>query len=262
MRNPKPRPGERWAVFLDLDGTLLAENHTVPAANRKAIAAARANGHVVFLNTGRSLAHLPEGLLEQVEADGIITGNGAMLQMHGVVHYEAPLSKDLVQRIMEYVFLHRELWALFEGYHRTYAISPNPEKRKPHQIPLFSPGDINKIYPNDRVQVVAIGDTAPQDFIHLFREELSVNQFPDYADVSRKGNTKAAAMEIALALTGIHPAHTIAIGDGANDLDMLLSAAIGIAMANANPSLLQVADHVTASNLDCGVAAAMEEFLL
>jgi len=262
MCNPKPAPGERWGVFLDLDGTLFAEKHTVPAANREAIAAARANGHLVFLNTGRSFAHLPEGLLEQVETDGIITGNGAMLQMHGVVHHEAPLSEDLVKRIMEYVFRHRELWALFEGYHHTYAISREPERRKPHQIPLFSPGDIKKIYPNDRVQVVAIGDTVPPDFIHLFRDELSVIQFPDYADVSRKGNTKAAAIEMALALTGIHPAHTIAIGDGANDRDMLLSAAIGVAMANADPSLLEVADHVTASNLDCGVAAAIQKFLL
>jgi len=262
MRNPKPAPGERWAVFLDLDGTLFAEKHTVPIANREAIAAARAKGHLVFLNTGRSFAHLPEGLLEQVEADGIITGNGAMLQIHGVVHHEAALSEELVERIMEYVFRRRELWALFEGYHRTYAISRDPERRKAHQIPLQSPGDVKKIYPDDRIQVVAIGETVPQDFIHLFRDELSVIQSPTYADVSRKGNTKAAAMEMALTLAGIHPDHTIAIGDGANDRDMLLSAAVGVAMANAHPTLLEVADHVTLSNLDCGVAAAIHKFLL
>ncbi len=253
---------QSWAVFLDLDGTLTAEHHTVPPANREAIAAVRRMGHKVFLNTGRSMGHLPAGLLEQVEVDGIITGNGAMLHMNGQVMHEAPLPKALVERVMAYVFAHRELWALFEGFHRTYAISRDPEKRKPHQIPLLSPADVNKIYPDDRIQVVAIGQTVPQEFIQLFREELTVIQSATYADVSLRGNTKAAGMEKALALTGIPRERTIAMGDGGNDRDMLLAAAIGVAMANSTPSLLEIADSVTASNLDCGVANALKKFLL
>lgn len=50
MLNPK----EKCAVFLDIDGTLIHDSFIIPQKNLEAIAAARAKGHMVFINTGRS----------------------------------------------------------------------------------------------------------------------------------------------------------------------------------------------------------------
>jgi len=55
---------------------------------------------------------------------------------------------------------------------------------------------------------------------------------------------------------------TITIGDDRNDIDMLEEAGLGIAMGNAQQDIQKVADYVTASNEQNGVALALEKFLL
>ncbi len=55
---------------------------------------------------------------------------------------------------------------------------------------------------------------------------------------------------------------TITMGDDRNDMDMLQEAGFGIAMGNAHKSIQEIADYVTASNEEDGVALALEKFLL
>lgn len=252
---------ETWAVFLDLDGTLMAEKHLVPQRNLDAIDAARAKGHLVFLSTGRSLAHIPDTVTETVRCDGIITGNGALILMHGEVLQDVHMSHGLILRVGQSLFSHRECWALFEGKHKTYAISADPAKRKPHQIPLECLEDLEQLR-DDHIQVIAIGETVPAGFAEQFSDELTVIQCDGFTDVSMKGITKAVGMQKVLEATGVKPECTLAIGDGGNDRAMLLRAGVGVAMANAHPELLAVADDITASNLDCGVADAICKYLL
>jgi Cof subfamily protein (haloacid dehalogenase superfamily) len=61
---------------------------------------------------------------------------------------------------------------------------------------------------------------------------------------------------------GIEPSEIIAIGDDANDVELLAQAGLGIAMGNAIDAAKAAADHVTASNADDGAARAIERFLL
>ena len=56
------------------------------------------------------------------------------------------------------------------------------------------------------------------------------------------------------------PKKTIAIGDGHNDLDMIAYAGIGVAMRNAHPELLKIADIVTESLDEHGVHAFLKRF--
>jgi hydroxymethylpyrimidine pyrophosphatase-like HAD family hydrolase len=60
---------------------------------------------------------------------------------------------------------------------------------------------------------------------------------------------------------GIAPARTVAVGDDVNDLDMVRSAGLGVAVANARPAVQAVADRLTASNDACGVAKLIDELL-
>ena len=60
---------------------------------------------------------------------------------------------------------------------------------------------------------------------------------------------------------GLDHAHVIAIGDGLNDMGMLKSAAVGIAMGNAEPHVKAVADWTTSSNRDNGFAEAVDRLL-
>ena len=56
-------------------------------------------------------------------------------------------------------------------------------------------------------------------------------------------------------------AHTMAIGDSENDIDMLREAAVGVAVSGADRDVQAVADHIVASNDDDGVAEALDMFV-
>lgn len=257
------KPEERYAVFLDIDGTLLADSFIIPQRNIDALNAAREKGHLVFINTGRSWGNIPPVLMEQIEKfDGIIAGSGAMISMNGKTVFSAHMPMNLCCRLTEYFLAHTEYWCMFEGYKNIYMIDNPVRARADYQIPVTSVADMAKICESDEIQVIAMGVEAPADFIEAFKDEITVFQFKTYADCVIKGLNKATGIEKVLELTGIKRKNTIAIGDSNNDMDMLKFAGIGVAMANSQQSILDIADYVTESNLNCGVAKAIEKFLL
>lgn len=252
---------EKYAVFLDIDGTLISNSFQIPERNLKAIAAAREKGHMVFINTGRSWGNIPPVLHNQFNVDGIVSGSGVMITMGNETAYQISMSKDLVRRLTEYAFEHREYWYIFEGLNRIYVVSNDIRLRADYQIPLEKPEDYT-LMDDDEIQVIAMGVKVPEDFKERFRDEITVFQFDTYADCVIKGVNKATGIEKVLELTGIKKENTIAIGDSNNDFDMINYTGIGVAMANAQQSILDIADYVTASAKDCGVAQAIEKFLL
>ncbi|PSC69494.1 haloacid dehalogenase-like hydrolase [Micractinium conductrix] len=76
------------------------------------------------------------------------------------------------------------------------------------------------------------------------------------------GASKGTGVAWLLDRLGVDPAACLALGDGENDVEMLQLAGLGVAMGNAGPPVLAVADAVTASNDEDGVARAIERFVL
>lgn len=63
-------------------------------------------------------------------------------------------------------------------------------------------------------------------------------------------------------ITGIAKVHTLAIGDGTNDLPLFKNAGLKVAMGNATPELKAVADHIVATVDEDGFVEAMQRFVL
>ncbi len=63
-------------------------------------------------------------------------------------------------------------------------------------------------------------------------------------------------------LLGIRREEIMVCGDGDNDVSMLEEAGFGVAMGNAEEQVKAVADYITCSNDDEGVARAIEKFVL
>lgn len=253
---------EKCAVFLDIDGTLISDSFKVSDDNLKAIAEARAKGHMVFINTGRSWGNIPDILHEQFDVDGIISGIGTVITMNGKPVFKSCMSEDLVRRVMEFIFNNQSYWAIFEGYNNVYSIPNETRDIRGYEVPVLSPDDSKKICGEDEIQVIAMGKTVPDEFKEMFKEELTVFQFETYADCVANGLNKAKGIEKVLELTGIKRENTIAIGDSNNDYDMLEFSGIGVAMANSQQSILDMADYITVSASESGVARAIEKFLL
>ena len=84
---------------------------------------------------------------------------------------------------------------------------------------------------------------------------------PRYLEVVAPGVDKSVAVIAACAALGLAPHELAAVGDAENDIGMLRAAGIGIAMGNAAPAVVAVADRVTGPNDRDGVAAAIGALL-
>ncbi|MFF8406445.1 HAD family hydrolase [Streptomyces sp. NPDC014846] len=81
---------------------------------------------------------------------------------------------------------------------------------------------------------------------------------PGTVELQPRGVTKASGLALAAERLGVGPERALAFGDMPNDIPMFDWAARGVAMANAHPELKAVADEVTESNEDDGVAVVLE----
>jgi Cof subfamily protein (haloacid dehalogenase superfamily) len=79
-------------------------------------------------------------------------------------------------------------------------------------------------------------------------------------EMSPPGVTKATGLAEVARRLGIDAADVVAFGDMPNDLEMLRWAGHGVAMGNAHPALLDIADEITASNAEEGFATVLERW--
>ncbi|MDU1855219.1 MAG: HAD-IIB family hydrolase, partial [Clostridium baratii] len=102
------------------------------------------------------------------------------------------------------------------------------------------------------------------------REELEslntnmeiVSSWNDNFEVMRNGSTKGDAVRYLANYFGIDKEEVMCIGDSENDLSMIKYAGTGIAMGNASEDIKSVADYVTDTNVNDGVAKAINKFVL
>lgn len=252
----------RFAVFLDIDGTLIADSFRIPQENLDAVADARAQGHMVFINTGRSWGNIPAELREQLDVDGIIAGSGAMIIMNGETVYKKKFDDETVKKTVDYFTRNRECWCVLEGLKTNYIIANAGYKvREGRQIELRTADDISLFLPDEEIQVIAVGESAPEEFKNMLADKMTFFEMRTYADCVIKGCNKAEGIAKAIEIAGIKRENTIAIGDSSNDLAMLEYAGISVAMANSQAHILEMADHITDSAQNAGVGKAIRKLL-
>ncbi len=121
--------------------------------------------------------------------------------------------------------------------------------------------------PDDPNKFLVTGDPAVLDQI---RKELS-KQFhsylsvycsdPFFVEVMPAGIDKAHSLLKLLTSIGLTTEQMICCGDGYNDLTMIETAGLGVAMANAQPAVRETADYITKSNDEDGVLHVINEFM-
>ena len=82
-----------------------------------------------------------------------------------------------------------------------------------------------------------------------------------WLDIAANGVTKASALEQIRRKLGVDPSHTIAVGDGRNDIEMLDWAARGVAMGQAPDEVADVCHEVTRTVYEDGVAEVLRSLL-
>ena len=139
---------EKFAVFLDIDNTLMSEGK-IPEKNIQAIKKVRENGSFVFINTARSFAFIPEILKDETLFDGYVAGIGTDLRLHGEQISSYTMSTDELKFIAEH-FINDTREIAFEGEDDVLWI--NPETRRTGILSMLSsPDEFDTIYKDCKI---------------------------------------------------------------------------------------------------------------
>ena len=271
-------------VAIDIDGTLLGSQGVVPEANVAALEAAVARGVSVVLVTGRSFPFARPVLEGLPEAIALIVSNGALVKTRdGVTRARHLLPRDVARVVLENTKPYRDAVAvIFDRFDDAHIVAERMDWQHPNRRGYYDRNrqHIRQTVPlkdaltEDPVQVMFNGSVSAMEEIldvldrwpgprrfQVLKTEYVERDFT-LLDLLAEGCTKGAALGEWARARGVAPDEVMAIGDNFNDLEMLEYAGVPVVMANAVDELKTRGWHVTASNTACGVAAALETFVL
>lgn len=255
------------AIFFDVDGTLVSfRQKLLPDQLVEDLPALRAKGIKLFLSTGRAIQDLENtGMLRGVEFDGYVTLNGQYCcDTAGIAYRDEPISLTDLQGAYQVLMENPQLPALMEGNGESYMTQINDRVREIYEFlhtelyPVRDPAWLleGKVY-----QFVPFVEPKEEGrFLAAMPGCVHTRWHPKGIDIIPRGGGKLAGVRATMERYGFRPEEIMAFGDGENDAEMLKLAGIGVAMGNAMDSLKAVADYVTDTADQVGVASALRYF--
>ena len=268
-------------IALDLDGTLLTTEKELTAENRAALERAAEAGIEIVPATGRFFGAIPENVRSLPYIHYAITINGAQVRdiraARPLLQAEIPWRRALevmafLDRLPVIYDCYMDDWGWMSRDHYDRAADFAPHR---HSLEMLR--NFRTPVPELKAHLAQVGHDVQK--IQMFFPDMDLRakamvelaaRFPDLAvsssiprnvELNSLDAQKGPALRGLAAHLGIPLGETIAFGDDLNDISMLQSAGIGVAMANASPEALAAADERTASCDENGVARALERLL-
>lgn len=268
-------------VFTDLDGTLLTGQKTISPRTRRTLQTAADRGVEIVPATGRFYRGIPPVVRELPFVRYVVAMNGAEildLQENRVL-FRSGIACEDVERLMVYMDTLPVIYDCFQdGWGWMDAVFYRKIRQyiqDPHTVEMVETlrtpvRDLRvsireKTGPVCKMQMFFADEArrsqelerAPGLFPALSVSTSIVNNIEFTSPWAHKG----AALKTLCEHLNIAREETAAFGDDHNDISMLQSAGVGVAMANASEPVKLAADRITASNDQDGVAAVLEEYL-
>lgn len=261
-------------IALDLDGTLNNDKREITPYTKEILIKAQTQGAIVVLASGRPLA----GLSREAEILNLKQHHGLLLSYNGgkvvdittdKVLYEKSIPNGIAKKLLRFLENYDVTPIVDDGKY-VYTNTPNGFKMQyetsnnnliikeveniadsvdfsPVKILISSPEEILK----------AVSD----EIIDSFKEDISfIFSAPFYLEATAKGISKAESLKSICESLNIFPEEVIAFGDAENDISMLEFAGKGVAMGNSCQALKDVADEITLSNNEDGIAHILSRY--
>ena len=268
-------------IALDLDGTLLDSRKQLTEQNRRALEACISRGIHIVPCTGRTARGIPEAVKCIPGIRYAITVNGGMIEdmQTGEVLDRHLLDKKTALDVIDLVADRHVMYDAyidglgisedrFYNHLEEYHISPEIQMlikatrcTVPNIIEYVNQwqGKIDKVNfffsdMDERAEIWAILEKRP--------DILVSSSVKNNLEINALGAAKGEGLLRLAAILGLKQEETMACGDGDNDLSMIRMAGIGVAMSNGELALKAIADYVTTSNDESGVARAIEKLVL
>jgi Cof subfamily protein (haloacid dehalogenase superfamily) len=257
-------------IATDLDGTLLRSDESVSQRTRDALAAATAAGAAHIVVTGRGV-RWTRHILDDLGYDGLaVCAQGAQVYHAGEHRLLTSVTLDRQLAGVALAKIEAEVGPLYLAASRDGLdgdVLTGPGYAVTGALPSLSFTDASDLW------------AAPLNKIYIQHPELSDDELAEAAqraaggfvsvamagkgivELLPLGLSKATGLSLAARRLGMKAADTIAFGDMPNDIPMFAWASYGVAMADAHEELKAVADEVTSSHEEDGIAVVLERLL-
>lgn len=262
-------------IVLDLDDTLLQDDGTISTGNKQALMAAQEAGVKVVLASGRP-TYAMRALAEELELERygsyILSFNGAK-----IINWktqEEPFSSTLTPEMAHTLYhlsVEEGVSALTYVGDEIVTASANAYTTIESDITGMKIVEVESFVDAVQVPVVKVLMVAdPERLVEVekkLKEKMAgqlnvMRSKPFFLEFTEDGVNKGTSLNHLIQTLGIERSEVIAMGDGYNDVAMIEFAGLGVAMGNAPEEIKQLADYVTDTNMNDGVAKVVEEFIL
>lgn len=240
-------------AFIDIDGTLLNSQGILSSFTIETLKKINHNIQIV-LTSARSFPRI-KPILEKLQSNysnnyTICFNGGIIIKNNGEKIEENAIDNKNIKLLIDFIKQYDISKIYFYNEHARYALSEIDENV------FFTNNNIYKIvYISNMQEINNIKICLPQKIRFNFQISSSNETRLEF---TKKGITKLTAVKKILQLLNLSKNEMIAIGDGENDIEMIKFAKLGVAMGNANEKVKAVADFVTASNDEDGVAKFLD----
>lgn len=283
-------------IVSDMDGTLIGEKMSVSQENLNAIAYAKQKGVTFAIATGRHLKEATGVLDNHGISCPLITANGAAIyntdrQLINVFALPKQTTLDILKIARKYDSLLVELatvdtvfsdepeksFAMLERFIRYHLPEANEAEIKEaldiekNNLTIVTVNSLEEVVSKANDEYVLkffITILDDSDALIHFKNEISLiegivitSSHSTNVEINSINATKGIAVAAFAKNLNIDLSDVMALGDNFNDLSMISSVGLGVAMGNAEPAVKKIAKHITDSNLDDGVAKAIYHFV-
>ena len=265
-------------LIIDIDGTLVGKDRTISAENKGALARVCDLGIQVSLSTGRAIQACL-GILNQLSLDGYhIFFDGALVSNPNRDRevYVQPISQAVVKQMVEVAHWHDIDLELYSATH--YFAERETWSTEAHrQFFDIEPTIVNftELWNHERIIKGGVVATTPEEaakarsFCCQFGNSLHFSwvrtpAYPgiDFINIVAPEVSKGKGAEALASHLGVSMREIVAVGDGTNDIPLLSSVGLAIAMGNAPDEVKAVADYITLDADRNGLAMVIKKFLL
>lgn len=270
-------------IATDLDGTFVNDQKQLLEENVQAFKECAERGIQIVPATGRTIFGVPDAIKKLPGVRYAITTNGASVAdlKTGTIISTCRMSMETAVRVMElardseddimydaYIdgigYAREDFYDNLEHYLWTPALVDMVRKTR-----RSVPDNIEYIrHCGSEVEKVNLfftdmeARTKMRAILAEIPDIIVSSAIPNNLEINAAGADKGSALMHLAELLDIKKEETMAFGDGENDISMIRMAGLGVAMKNAEEHVKAVADYVTVTNNEAGVAAAIRKYVL
>lgn len=250
-------------IVLDLDGTTLRKDKTVSTHTIEVLKKCNEKGIKILFATARPPRDAYKYVPVELRSNPIISYNGAcIINSKKEVLYSKEMDRESILQLLK---------VCKENGYNNLCLEINDK--------LYSNFDTKEFFGDAPTEIVDL-ENIPYDSVYkciicskeAIKEEL-LDEFPQdckgiitddgtLCQIMHRDVSKWTSIKALIENMGIKSNEVIAFGDDYNDVDMLKYAGIGVAMGNAQEDVKDIADFVTDTNMNDGVAKYLESNLL